>query len=73
MGWQLVWFIVNLESRGTSGLPLSLLEVSTFRHAISTIPICLICWRKPYGIYIPNLLPRDLSPDAQKRYSKNVP
>ena len=47
---QIGWFCTNCASRVIQRLPLSLLEVSTAAHSLSTLLTYLIWWSKPLSI-----------------------
>jgi hypothetical protein len=63
---QVGWFGANCASRLFQGLPLSLLEVSTFAHASCTLLGVLLWWSKPINVPEPTVL-RDK--DAQEVYA----
>jgi hypothetical protein len=53
---QATWFCVSCVVRVAQQLPLSLLELNTFAHAICTIIVYFIWWNKPLGIERPLLI-----------------
>lgn len=54
--WQVLWFCLNSGSRLVQGLPLSLLEVSTIAHGVSTLITYAFWWAKPLNIKEPILV-----------------
>ncbi|PSR77132.1 hypothetical protein PHLCEN_2v8040 [Hermanssonia centrifuga] len=54
--FQALWFCTNCVSRLAQGLPLSLLEVTTFAHAFCTFFTYLLWWHKPLNIREPTLI-----------------
>jgi hypothetical protein len=54
--WQLVYFCLSCVSRLAQRLPLSLLEVTTFAHALCTMITYMMWWKKPRDINLPTVL-----------------
>ena len=53
---QALWFCLQCISRLSDHLPISLLEINTFAHALCTLIIYLMWWYKPQGIDEPSLI-----------------
>jgi hypothetical protein len=53
---QATWFCVSCLVRVGQQLPLSLLELNTFAHAICTIIVYFIWWKKPLDVERPVLI-----------------
>ncbi|KAI4177291.1 MAG: hypothetical protein LQ348_005847 [Seirophora lacunosa] len=53
---QALWFCVQCITRLAQALPVSLLELNTFAHALCTLVIYLLWWHKPLDIDEPTLL-----------------
>ncbi|KAL8678697.1 MAG: hypothetical protein Q9186_004972 [Xanthomendoza sp. 1 TL-2023] len=53
---QATWFCVQCVTRMTQSLPLSLLELNTFAHALCTLVIYLLWWHKPLDVEEPTLI-----------------
>ncbi|KAL6705324.1 hypothetical protein ACN47E_007134 [Coniothyrium glycines] len=53
---QAIWFIAQFIGRLAADLPISLLELNTFLHAICCLVIYIAWWRKPFGIIQPSLM-----------------
>lgn len=51
------WFCVQCISRLAQRLPISLLELNTFGHAVCTLLIYCMWWKKPLDIEEPELIP----------------
>ena len=54
--WQVLWFCINSGARLAQGLPLSLLEVSTIAHGVSTLITYCFWWEKPLNVREPILI-----------------
>ncbi|KAL9019840.1 MAG: hypothetical protein Q9185_002889 [Variospora sp. 1 TL-2023] len=53
---QALWFCVQCITRLAQALPVSLLELNTFAHALCTLVIYILWWHKPLDIDEPTLL-----------------
>jgi len=53
---QSIWFSVQIVFRMAQGLPIALLELNTFAHAICTLLIFGLWWDKPLNIEQPILI-----------------
>lgn len=53
---QALWFSAQCLSRLVEGLPISLLELNTFGHAVCTVVIYLLWWEKPFDVEGPTLV-----------------
>ena len=53
---QASWFCIQCLSRFGQRLPISLLEINTFAHALCTLIIYLMWWNKPQDIEEPSLV-----------------
>ena len=53
---QASWFCIQCLSRLGQQLPISLLEINTFAHALCTLIIYLMWWNKPQDIEEPSLV-----------------
>jgi hypothetical protein len=49
-GIQTIWFCVSCVVRVAQRFPLSLLELITFIHAMCTIIVYIVWWKKPLGL-----------------------
>ena len=56
---QASWFCLSCIARISQKLPLSLLELNTFAHALCTIIVYILWWRKPLDIEQPLLVHED--------------
>lgn len=56
---QAGWFCVQCVGRLATGLPICLLELNTFAHAICTILIYVLWWDKPFDIEQPTFVRSD--------------
>lgn len=53
---QALWFCLQVIGRLSSNLPISLLELNTFVHALCCLAVYLIWWNKPLDIEEPSLV-----------------
>jgi hypothetical protein len=53
---QAIWFCAQCISRLSYGLPICLLELNTFAHALSTLFIYIMWFRKPLDVDEPTLI-----------------
>ena len=53
---QLLYFCISCAARWAQSLPLTLLEVSTFAHAICAVATYLVWWKKPFDIAEPTVI-----------------
>ena len=53
---QLLYFCISCISRWAQSLPVTLLEVSTFAHAICAIATCCVWWKKPFDVAEPTVI-----------------
>ncbi|KID91968.1 hypothetical protein MGU_00879 [Metarhizium guizhouense ARSEF 977] len=53
---QATWFVIQCLVRLTQDVPISLLELNTFAHALCALIICGLWWRKPLDIEEPTLI-----------------
>lgn len=65
---QALWFCIQCLNRLIQGFAISLLELNTFAHAICTLLIYLLWWRKPLDIEEPSLLTDDKVIEATAYY-----
>jgi hypothetical protein len=54
---QAAWFMVQCITRMSLHLPISLLELSTFVHALCTLVVYGLWWDKPLDIEVPTTIP----------------
>lgn len=54
---QVGWFCINCLSRLIQHLPLTLLEVSTFAHALCSLSVYILWWNKPLNVQEPTVIP----------------
>jgi hypothetical protein len=54
---QASWFIVQIIGRLSTGYALSLLEITTFAHALCCLVVYCCWWSKPMAIDTPTLIP----------------
>ena len=60
---QALWFCIQCMSRLAKALPISLLELNTFGHALCTLLIYMLWWHKPLDVEEPTLIQEEnLSP-----------
>ncbi|KAL8644022.1 MAG: hypothetical protein Q9226_007979 [Calogaya cf. arnoldii] len=50
---QAIWFLATCITRLAQGIPISLLELNTFGHAVCALFIYLLWWEKPFEVDIP--------------------
>ncbi|KAK3986120.1 hypothetical protein QBC44DRAFT_248817 [Cladorrhinum sp. PSN332] len=50
---QASWFCIACAGRVSQRLPLSQLELSTFAHALCTVAVYIMWWKKPLDVEIP--------------------
>ena len=53
---QAVWFCVQVVGRLVQGMPISLLELNTFTHALCALLVYLFWWSKPLDIQEPTVI-----------------
>jgi hypothetical protein len=53
---QATWFCLSCIARISENLPISMLELNTFAHALCTVIVYVIWWRKPLDIDQPLLI-----------------
>jgi hypothetical protein len=53
---QATWFCIACLARVIQGLPLSLFELNTFTHAVCTVIVYMIWWKKPLDVERPLLI-----------------
>jgi hypothetical protein len=53
---QATWFCLSCVARISRRLPISLLEVNTFAHALCTVIVYILWWRKPLDVEQPLVL-----------------
>lgn len=53
---QATWFCLSCVARISQRLPISLLEVNTFAHALCTVIVYTLWWRKPLDVEQPLVL-----------------
>ncbi|KAL8884493.1 MAG: hypothetical protein Q9215_007468 [Flavoplaca cf. flavocitrina] len=53
---QALWFCLQCLTRLSQSLPISLLELNTFGHALCTLAIYIFWWHKPLDIEEPTIL-----------------
>jgi Sec-independent protein translocase protein TatA len=53
---QATWFCIACLARVIQGLPLSLFELNTFTHAVCTVIVYVIWWKKPLDVERPLLI-----------------
>lgn len=63
---QDAWFCTQCIARLGQGVPISLLELNTFRHAICALLVYILWWNKPLDIHEPTLI--DTSQSDAARY-----
>ena len=68
---QATWFCVQFVARLAEGLPISLLELSTFAHTLCAFLIYLCWWEKPLDIEEPLLVPTQNS-EKLRRLCANI-
>lgn len=54
---QALWFCIQIFARLCSSLPISVLELNTFAHALCCLAVYLLWWNKPHDIDEPSLIP----------------
>ncbi|KAL8818688.1 MAG: hypothetical protein Q9223_002725, partial [Gallowayella weberi] len=53
---QALWFIAQCLTRLAQHIPISLLELNTFGHAVYALLIYLLWWEKPFDVDYPTML-----------------
>ena len=53
---QLLYFCISCIARWAQSLPVTLLEVSTFAHAVCAIATCCVWWKKPFDVAEPTVI-----------------
>ncbi|KAK4225950.1 hypothetical protein QBC38DRAFT_481698 [Podospora fimiseda] len=53
---QASWFCISCFARIAQRLPLSQLELNTFAHALCTVVVYMLWWKKPLDVEIPVLI-----------------
>ena len=53
---QAVWFCAQVVGRLVQGMPISLLELNTFAHALCALLVYLLWWNKPLDIQEPTVI-----------------
>ena len=56
---QATWFCLSCVARISQRLPVSMLEINTFAHAVCTLIVYILWWRKPLDIEQPLLVHED--------------
>ncbi|MCJ1478093.1 hypothetical protein MMC13_006768 [Lambiella insularis] len=56
---QAAWFCLSCVARLSQRLPISMLELNTFAHALCTLIVYVLWWRKPLDIEQPLVLRED--------------
>jgi hypothetical protein len=56
---QAAWFCLSCIARISQRLPVSLLELNTFAHALYTLIVYVLWWKKPLNIEQPLLIHED--------------
>ena len=63
---QAAWFCTQCIARLGQGLPISLLELNTFAHAICALLVYVLWWNKPLDVHEPTVI--DVSHSDVARY-----
>ena len=63
---QAVWFCTQCIARLGQGMPISLLELNTFAHAICALLVYVLWWNKPLDVHEPTVI--DVSQSDAARY-----
>ena len=63
---QAVWFCTQCIARLAQGMPISLLELNTFAHAICALLVYIFWWNKPLDVHEPTVI--DVSQSDAARY-----
>ncbi|KAL8841074.1 MAG: hypothetical protein Q9176_003415 [Flavoplaca citrina] len=70
---QAVWFLTACITRLAQRIPISLLELNTFGHAICALFIYLLWWEKPFEVDIPTIVDSDVLLDMYALAWVNTP
>lgn len=65
--FQATWFMIEVTARLGQRLPISLLELNTFVHALSALLIYALWWDKPFDIEEPLVLQSSSIPPSRFR------
>ena len=63
---QAAWFCTQCIARLGQGMPISLLELNTFAHAICALLVYVLWWNKPLDVHEPTVI--DVSQSDAARY-----
>ena len=63
---QAAWFCTQCVARLGQGMPISLLELNTFAHAICALLVYVLWWNKPLDVHEPTVI--DVSQSDAARY-----
>ena len=63
---QAAWFCTQCIARLGQGMPISLLELNTFAHAICALLVYVLWWNKPLDVHEPTVI--DVSQSNAARY-----
>ena len=63
---QAAWFCTQCIARVGQGMPISLLELNTFAHAICALLVYVLWWNKPLDVHEPTVI--DVSQSDTARY-----
>ena len=53
---QLTWLIIQMIARGSEGLAISLLEITTLAYAVCSIVTYILLWHKPQDVMTPTYI-----------------
>ncbi|KAM0802741.1 hypothetical protein BDR22DRAFT_819419 [Usnea florida] len=53
---QALWFIIQCVTRLAQGIPISLLELNTFGHAVCMLLVYFLWWEKPFEVDYPSTI-----------------
>jgi hypothetical protein len=53
---QAFWFVIQVVGRLATGYAISLLEITTFAHALCCLVVYFLWWGKPMCIEVPSLI-----------------
>ncbi|KAL8901753.1 MAG: hypothetical protein Q9192_000388 [Flavoplaca navasiana] len=70
---QAMWFLTTCLTRLAQRIPISLLELNIFGHAICALFIYLLWWEKPFEVDIPTIVESDVLLDLYALAWVNTP
>ncbi|KAI4220082.1 MAG: hypothetical protein LQ349_008175, partial [Xanthoria aureola] len=69
---QALWFLATCVTRLAQRIPISLLELNTFGHAVCALFIYLLWWEKPFEVDIPTISAKRRALEDYPRREKDL-